>query len=132
MSIKEFFSKCIFAGRNVKQTIRQNVALKNFMFDIFEAFLVIDCIIVFKIPRDENNSMLLNSFYFFVIAFFLCMQIDRVLQKANDESYKMSLVVKIIYWVTLFFGLYLCCMHWEYINQHFAEWGSFNKVGKSL
>ena len=71
-------------------------------------------------------------FYFLVIAFFFGMQIDRILQKANDEGYKMSLLVKIMYWVTLFFGLCLCGMQWGYINQHFAEWGSFNKVGKSL
>ena len=132
MSIKEFLNKCIFVKRNVKENIKQNAALKSFVFEIFEAFLVIDCIIVFKIPRDDNNSILLNCFYFLVIAFFFGMQIDRILQKANDEGYKMSLLVKIMYWVTLFFGLYLCCMHWGYINQHFAEWGSFNKVGKSL
>ena len=122
MSIRKFFSKFIF--------VKQNVALKSFLFDILQAFLVINCIIVFKIPHDDNNTILLNCFYFLVILFFVGMQIDRILQSANDENYKMSLVVKVVYWSILFFGLSLCCMHWDYIGQHITEWGNFNKVAK--
>lgn len=120
-----FNNKSNIEERNGAQ---KKLSPKKTIYYILITLAMICCITVFKIPYNNENAPLLNIYYAVFFIFVSGFFIDNALCK--KQIYEMSLWMKIISVIFMFFGVMIYTLHFDYIQAHMSEWGSFNKVEK--
>lgn len=90
------------------------------------------CLTVLKLPYDAENALLLNCYYLLIFFFTVICYVYHKFHDNKVAQNRVLLVLKVITYIICCLGLYLFVLHFDYINDHINEWGSFNKVNKTI
>ena len=122
-SFKAFLAKYILAKpKEEKQTPKQ------FLFSALGCVLFFICLTILKLPYNEENAPLLNCDYGLLFVFAVACYFYHEFNDDTDAQSRILLFLKIIAAIICCFGVYLFILHFDYIDAHISEWGSFNKV----
>ena len=124
--LKEFMGKYVFAKpkEEEKQTPQQ------FLISAFGGVMFFICLTVLKLPYNAENAPFLNCYYLLLLVFFATCYAYNAFKDDEDKQAQIRLIFIIITILVCCIGLYLFVSHFDYIDAHISEWGSFNKVSR--